>query len=106
MSGSNANATTYTSTSGGDLSIVIGGNRLAGWLSAQVTCSAEMFPRSFVLTMTEEFSSDPARILATPGERCTVFLGEDVVITGYVDTYRCGIRPGAHDVEITGRGAG
>jgi prophage tail gpP-like protein len=87
--------------------ITADGRKISAWKSIAITRSAEMFPNSFAFTMSEEFSNDPSKILINPGKGiCQVFLGEDLVITGYVDRYTAAIRPGAHDVEITGRGLG
>lgn len=56
--------------------------------------------------MSEEFSNDPGTVLVKPGSACQIFIGDDLVITGRVDRYTMSIRPGAHDCEINGRGAG
>jgi prophage tail gpP-like protein len=92
-------------TVGNDVAIVIGDRRISGWQTVSITRSAEAMPNSFVVTMTEEFSNDPHTILALPGDGvCKVMIGEDVVITGYVDRYNVITHPHGHDVQITGRG--
>lgn len=97
----------FTSSSGGDVSIEIGGRTIAGWKTVMITRSAEMFPNSFAFTMSEAFLDDPSKVLISPGKGiCHVFIGDDLVVTGYVDRYAATLRPGAHDVEITGRGLG
>jgi prophage tail gpP-like protein len=92
-------------TVGDEVAIVIGGRRIAGWQSVSISRSAEACPNNFAFTMTEEFSSDPGTVLAVPGEGvCQVFIGDDLVITGYVDRYGVITRPGGHEVQIAGRG--
>jgi prophage tail gpP-like protein len=88
-----------------DVSIVIGSTQLAGWQSVNIVRSCEAFPNSFALTATEEYPYDASRIIAEPGKGvCKVYIGGDLLITGYVDRYAISTRPGAHDVMITGRG--
>jgi prophage tail gpP-like protein len=87
-----------------DVAIVIDNNRYAGWQSIQIMRSAEAFPNSFSVTGTEAFPYDAKRILIQPGAFCQVFIGSDLVITGYVDRYEMHIGPRMHSVMITGRG--
>jgi prophage tail gpP-like protein len=91
---------------GNDVSIVVGSQTIAGWEAVSVTMSAETYPNSFTLRMTEEFSNEPTQILATPGQKCVVKIGADTVITGYVDRYAASVTPNSHEVEISGRGIG
>ncbi len=88
-----------------DVSIEIADQRITGWKSVAITRSCEMFPNSFVLTASEEYPDDPSRIIAEPGNgQCKVYIGGDLVITGYVDRYDIATAPGTHDVSILGRG--
>jgi len=97
--------TTYTTDSGGDVSIVINGTtKIAGWQSVEINRSVEVMPNHFTLTMTEEFSDDPTKILALPGSKCAVSIGPDLVVTGYIDRYDAAISPTQHEVRIIGRG--
>jgi prophage tail gpP-like protein len=92
-----------------ELAIVVGGNRIVGWETAAVTASVEHFPRSFVLTATDQFPDDPTRATifpGGPGAKCQIFIGSDLVLTGYVDSYSTNIGGGRHDVTIVGRGLG
>jgi prophage tail gpP-like protein len=90
-----------------EISIVVGNTRVVGWESIAVTLSAEHAPNSFTLTASDQYPSDPARATifpSGPGQRCQVFAGNDLLITGYVDQYGTNIGQGHHDVTITGRG--
>jgi prophage tail gpP-like protein len=87
-----------------DVSIIVGTNQIAGWQSVEIVRSAEAFPNHFTLTMTEQYSNDPSKILVNPGARCQVKIGSDVVVTGFIDRYTASIGPNSHDVTVTGRG--
>jgi prophage tail gpP-like protein len=96
-----------TAYPGDDLTIVTGKPgqeiKLGGWETVQVTRSAEVFPNSFMLTMTEA-QADPNHLLVEPGLPCRVYIGTTLVITGFIDRYAAAITARSHDVTITGRG--
>jgi prophage tail gpP-like protein len=90
-----------------EIAIVIAGTRIVGWETAAVTRSIEQFPSSFVVTAADPFPDDPTRATifpGGPGEKCQIFIGSDLILTGYVDQYGTNIGPGHHDITITGRG--
>jgi prophage tail gpP-like protein len=95
---------TYPGVTDGDVSITVGTDQIAGWETVEITRSSEAFPSHFELTMTEQFTDDPGRILAQPGKRCQIKIGKDVVLTGFIDRYAATISGTAHDVTISGRG--
>ena len=90
-----------------ELSIVVAGNRLTGWQSIAVTRSVEAFPNSFSVTAVDQYPYDAGRATALPGgpgAPCQVFIGNDLVITGYIDQYATAVSPASHQTTITGRG--
>jgi prophage tail gpP-like protein len=92
-----------------EVSILIGESvtSLIGWEGISITCSAEAFPRSFTVTASDPSAGDPSKGLSFPsgpGVTCTVYIGKDVVLTGYVDRYTTSISPGQHTITLTGRG--
>ena len=54
--------------------------------------------------MTERFPGEADGVVVKPGDPCTVKIGDDLVITGYIDRYHPSITPTGHTVTITGRG--
>jgi prophage tail gpP-like protein len=91
------------------VSIEIGNTSITGWESLSITCSAEAFPRSFSLTASDPYFDDPSRALSFPegpGKPCTIKIGEDTVITGFLDRYTTTISTGQHIIQLTGRGKG
>jgi prophage tail gpP-like protein len=90
-----------------EIAIVVGGNRIVGWENVSITRSIEQFPSSFVLTAADQFPYDPTRATifrSGPGKKCQIYIGADLVLTGYVDQYSTNVGTGHHDVTITGRG--
>lgn len=84
-----------------DLTISVGGKDISGWQSIEVTLRAEGFPNSFAISMS---TKDPIPELARAGAECTVKLGSDKVITGYIDRDRPGGAATSHSIELVGRG--
>src|ERR1700722_19786965 len=87
-----------------DLSIVVGSTQITGWQAVSVTRSVEAFPNSFSLVAADPFWTDPTRELMAAGAPCKIYIGTDLVITGYIDRVGTTIGPNRHDLTITGRG--
>lgn len=76
---------------------------LSGWKDIRVTRGIERMPSDFDLTLTDYYPDEGVQIVP-PGASCTVSLGDDLVITGYVDRCQNVLTPRAHDIRVTGRG--
>jgi len=66
--------------------LIVGGNEYGGWKSVRIEPGIERQARSFALDVTDKWpgqTSIPRRI--QPGDACQVFIGADLVLTGYVD---------------------
>ncbi|NNM69857.1 MAG: hypothetical protein HKM00_07860 [Gallionella sp.] len=86
-----------------DLTLIAGGRRISGWNSIRVTRGIERMPSDFALSMTERFPGE-LDFVVQPGDTCQAFLGEDLVINGYVDRYTPAIDGNSHSIGIAGRG--
>lgn len=86
-----------------DLTIIVGGQQISGWTRVRVTRGIERVPSDFQIELTEYYPGDDTTITVLPGSACQVFLGTDLVLTGYVDDYIPKIDAGSHSIEITGR---
>lgn len=87
-----------------ELILTVGGKRLSGWTSVSVTRGIEMMPNSFSITATQDSPvyTDAAGLVE--GSPCTVAIGADKVITGYVDQVVPAFAAGEHAVQVIGRG--
>lgn len=77
---------------------------LSGWQEIRVTRGIEILPSSFEVRMTEKYGSGLADEMdVQPGDFCEVFLGGDLVITGWVDQWLGTIANGEHEITLIGR---
>lgn len=84
------------------LTLTVGNQVLTGWQRVTVTRPLAAIPASFDLEVTEKYPDAPD-IDVQPGQPCTVKIGADLVLTGYVDRYAASIAPGSHSIRISGR---
>lgn len=66
--------------------LLIGGTEFGGWKAVAIQAGIERQVRDFDLTITNKWpgSTDiPRRV--HPGDKCELFIGEDKILTGYVD---------------------
>jgi prophage tail gpP-like protein len=76
---------------------------IAGWTSIRVTRGIERCPGDFEVEFTEPTPALDA-VVVTPGDECEVYLGADLVMSGFVDRYMPSYTATQHTVRITGRG--
>ncbi len=84
------------------LTLQVGDQQLSGWQRVQVVRSMDSIPASFDIEVTEKYPNSPYIDLQA-GQPCTVRIGGDLVLTGYVDTYTSQVSAQAHIVRISGR---
>lgn len=84
------------------LTLQVGNSLLSGWQRVQVERSMDSIPASFDIQVTEKYPNT-ADIDLQAGQPCTVKIGGDLVLTGYVDAYTAQVNAGMHNVRITGR---
>lgn len=75
---------------------------ITGWLSVRVARGIERCPSDFDVSFTEPFPA-VGSVVANPGDFCEVLLGQDVVLTGFVDRYLPSYSARDHTIRITGR---
>lgn len=85
-----------------ELTITANGVSITGWDEVEVTLRAEAFPNSFAISASAPKDGAASAIVA--GARCEVKLGDDLVITGYIDRATEVTDPGTHRVALVGRG--
>jgi prophage tail gpP-like protein len=86
-----------------ELTLSVGGRDLTGWTEVRVTRGIERCPSDFDIRLTERYPGEAEAFVVQDGDACVVKLGDDVVLTGYVDRPVYSISPAQHAVTIVGR---
>lgn len=84
--------------------ITVGGFDVGGWKTVRITAGIERCPRDFSVGTTEVFPGADD-IVMRPGDECSVFIGKDRVVTGFVNRYNAAMSAQGHSVSVSGRGA-
>lgn len=88
------------------LTLTIGTTSFSGWSAIEVTRSLEMFPSHFRIAMTEHNPSNATTqpsLFFEPGVMCTISLGRDRVLSGWIDDYTIAVEPDSHTITLSGR---
>lgn len=79
------------------------GRELSGWTTVRVTRGMERCPSDFEFTMTSRFPGALKQYVVTRGDRCQVYIGDDLVITGWVDRVAPSLARNSHSITVIGR---
>jgi prophage tail gpP-like protein len=86
-----------------DITLTINGQVISGWTNMRITRGIERLPSDFSLGMTELFPGELDKVVVEPGASCTVSIGGDLVITGYVDRFTPSFSDDQHSIQASGR---
>lgn len=86
-----------------DVALRVNGREYAGWKSARVTRGIESVSGSFELSVSDRWSGDAVSWPIVEGDECTVMVGGEVVITGYVDRRTISYSASEHTLSVSGR---
>ncbi|WP_131753601.1 phage baseplate assembly protein [Burkholderia vietnamiensis] len=87
-----------------DLFLSVGNQRVSGWTDIRVTRGIERCPSDFEIGLTESFPGEVDEVIVQPGDACQISLGDDLVVTGYVDELIPSFSPEGHAIRVAGRG--
>lgn len=79
------------------------GVTVGGWKTVRVMRGIEQLAGSFQVEMTERFPSAGAQVPLPPGLPVEIRLGDELVLTGYVDQYTTSIAGREHTIRAAGR---
>ena len=85
------------------LRLFVGSKIYAGWKDVRVSLGIEQIAGTYELTITERWPNQPTDWTIPPGEVCEIKIGEDAVISGYVDTVAVSYDSTSHSIKVTGR---
>jgi len=89
-----------------ELKLKVGGVVISGWTDIRVTRGIERFPSDFTIALTDKDPATLAQVTGRPGDACQVLLGDDVVVTGYVDRLTPSYTATGYRLTLSGRGKG
>lgn len=87
--------------------LTVGGLEHRGWTAVEVRLSVERLAGQFTLTLADAWT-EAGRIVrgsVRPGQRCTVSLGGETVITGWIDKVTASVAAEQHVIQVEGRDA-
>lgn len=90
----------------GDLTLTLpdAGKQITGWTEIAVRRGIERCPSSFEIGLTQLQPGVSATLPIKVFDRCTVSIGADLVVTGFVDRIQPSLAARQHSIRITGRG--
>ncbi|MBI6944198.1 hypothetical protein JET76_23005 [Pseudomonas putida] len=83
--------------------ILVNNQVLTGWQDVRVTRGIERLPSDFNVTMADVVPAEMQAIMVRPGDSLQLYIGDDLVITGYVDKYMPGYSARQHLIRLCGR---
>ena len=87
-----------------EVSLLINGKRMMGWNNIRITRGIERFPSDFELSLMDYYPATNEKQLVKAGDACEVLIGEDKVVTGYIDSWNPAINKTQHQIRVAGRG--
>jgi prophage tail gpP-like protein len=81
----------------------IGSDRHTGWQEVRIRLSLDQIADEFELTLTERWSESGDVRPVSPDEACTLQIGDELVLTGYLDEVLPDYDPEQHTIVASGR---
>ena len=85
------------------VTVVIGGRRFAGWKSVHIEAGIEQVARAFAMEVTETFPGSVSLDTFHAGDLVQVYIGADLVCTGYITSTPVAYDGKAVKVQIQGK---
>lgn len=87
----------------GDVLIEANAQTVGGWTDVSISGGLEMMPAVFDLGMTETSPGQLKAIILQSGDACTIKIGGDLVLTGYINRVVRGFSTNSHTIRVQGR---
>lgn len=85
------------------LELRVNGQRYRRWTSLSVSAAMDACSGAFSLSLTEQWSNQDEPWPILPGDACEVRVGDDVLISGYVEIFRPSFGAREHTINVQGR---
>ncbi len=86
-----------------EIIVIVNGTRFGGWKAAEATTSIESVCGQFSVELMDKWTEESQPIEIKLFDECQVLLGDEPVITGYIDNVSPAIDADSHSVNISGR---
>lgn len=87
-----------------DISISIEGKKIIGWQALEVSLGLEQLAPTFAMSYTNKFfDSTKQDVTFTMGKECTVFLGDDRLVTGHIEEIDSSYTEDEYTLQVRGR---
>lgn len=86
-----------------DLTLRLDGYDIEGWTGVQVTRSLDQLADTFDLQLTTELSSRPPPVEISEGQACQLLYGEEILLSGYLDTVDLSYNANSTSLSVSGR---
>jgi prophage tail gpP-like protein len=86
-----------------EVALVVNAREYGAWKDIRVTRSIESISGSFSMSVSERWDGRRKPWPIVEGDECTVRLGDQPIITGYVDTRSMSLSANDHTFSVTGR---
>jgi prophage tail gpP-like protein len=86
-----------------NVSLSIGGVEYSGWTSVLVRRSLDEFCSSFMLDLADTWHSSKNQIPFNAGDSCSIKVGKDLILTGYIDEISVTSDSEDHILSVLGR---
>lgn len=87
------------------VALTVGGRVFVAWQSVRITAGLETLPRAFRLEASKG-ENNRAALSDIEGKACTIKIGPDAVVTGFVERVASVISADQHAVGVADRGKG
>ena len=86
-----------------DVILKLDGQVFGGWTTIGIDRALDNLSAQFSLGLTERWPGQPERRAIRKGCACQLFIGDDLVLTGWIDSVNRKRRPGDHSITASGR---
>lgn len=84
-----------------EIKIQVGTDAYEGWTDVSIRRSVDTIAGSFSFSIVDLWTDE--RMIVTPGQPCKIFIGDDKIITGYIDILRPSVSADSNTIAIEGR---
>lgn len=86
-----------------DFVLKLDGYSIEGWTAISITRSLDALADTFDLQLTTEVSSKPPPVEVNEGQACEILYGDEVLISGYIDTVDLSYNATSTSLTVSGR---